>query len=508
MRSRCSTRRRRAAGTHGPSVINADDHPSPPESAGPPGRFVQVLVGELARFASTHGLGFDERCLLEHLLLVADHRSGAIAPFSLTDLARDLGLGPSGRRTVRGRLERLKNAGAVTWVSPNASRPGCLQVLVYSQLVHGGAADRRRGFVQLVPSALAELCRRHSLSPTASALILRLALQVDPRSHVVASSTAAALSAELAVGWGRLGPAFEELAAAGVIDWSPRRPLRVVAYDRVVRTASASRPNPATTARSEDGRAANPPKRAPVPAEARGPQDVLSRVQDPDLNPKTTPPVPPEPPAVDGPDGGGWGLVAEIESLLTGPQRQVLHEPCDRGPLTQLASELDRLLDGGWKPEELLAHVGAELPGSWRSPARILWARADKLPTAPPSPETLRATADAVRDRAEIQGARSYAANQAAVEFLEIDEIVARLAQCYSGEALAAALAVVAECRPGEDLARAVRCLGEPSALENSSPNVDDAYGRLGLQEERRRRRGASSTAPIALGELLAEGAE
>jgi len=185
--------------------------------------------------------------------------------------------------------------------------------------------------------------------------------------------------------------------------------------------------------------------------------------------------------------------------MLTEPQRQALHEPADRGRLAQLAAELARLLNGGWTCEELRAHVGAELPGSWRSPARILWARAQALPTAPPDPEALRAAADAVRIGTQIQAARCHASNQAAVEFLDAAEIVARLAQCYSGEVLAAAVAVVAECRPGEDVEQAVR------DVASSAHHGHDAHDGCGdpREAERGRRGSASSTGPVTLGRLL-----
>src|SRR5205807_2519717 len=90
---------------------------------------------------------------------------------------------------------------------------------------------------------------------------------------------------------------------------------------------------------------------------------------------------------------------------LTEPQRQALRTPADRGRLAQLGVELDRLLEGGWEPEALMAHVGAPLPGSWRSPARLLCARAQALPSEPPDPEALRAAEAAAENRRDGSGA-------------------------------------------------------------------------------------------------------
>ncbi|MFN2505468.1 MAG: hypothetical protein ABR540_14785 [Acidimicrobiales bacterium] len=514
-RTRCS-----AHGGHRPVSGCSPPQPNTPAggvaSPSPPlGRFVQVLTGEVARFAETHGLGFDDRSLLEHLLLAADHRSGAITPFSLTDLACDLGLGPSGRRTLRGRLERLSAAGAVSWVAPSSASPGRIEVLVYARLVHAGAADRRRGFVQIVPSALTALAQRYHLSPTATALLTRLLVQADPRTQTVMVTTATALARELALGWRRLSPALDELGRAASVEWSPGRPVRVLAYDSLVRTTPSS---PGTAARSDGDRAADASHRAPAAAISRGPQDVLPRVQDQDLKPKTTPPDPPRAPAVTGADQRGWGLVVDLEAQLTEAQRQALHQPADRGRLAQLATELGRLASGGWTADELLAHVGAELPGSWRSPARLLWARAQALPTAPPNPDDLRAAADAVRTASQIQAARAYAANQAAVGFLEAAEIVARLAECYSGEALEAALVVLAQCRPDDDVAGAVRHIAESSPPRWPSPHVgplcppypgDDPEAHSGEGEEGRgRRRAAGAAGPVEVGRLLADAGE
>jgi hypothetical protein len=504
MTRRCSAHgvRRPEQRCSGSPSAPADDVTPPP----PPGRFVQVMAGELARFADAHDLGFDDRSLLEHLLLAADHRSGMIAPFSLTDLARDLGLGPSGRRTLGGRLRRLEAVGAVTWA--RGGRSGRLEILVYGRLVHAGASDPRRGFVQIVPAALAELAGHHRLSPTATAALRRLLVQADARTHLVVATTSAALANTFGLGWRRLGPALEELAGAGVVEWGPGRPLRVLAYDRLVRSAAPA----SATARSGGDRAGHPPDRASKGAKSRGSQDVLPRGRDRDLNPKTTPPDPPEAQAVPGTDQRGWALVVDLEAKLTEPQRLALHQPADRGRLAQLATELSRLAGGGWASEELLAHVGAELPGSWRSPARLLWARAQALPTAPPNPEDLRAAADAARVASQIQAAQAYAANQAAVDFLEPAEIVARLAECYSGEALEAAVATLAQCRPDDDVAGAVRELGQSSPGRVSPdrglarpPHLGDDPATHGAPvDEMPIRRSAGSPGPVAVGGLLA----
>lgn len=448
----------------------------------PTGCFVQVLAGELAEFGDSCGLRFDERALLEHLLLRADHRNGLIEPFSVTELAAEMGLGPSGRRTLGGHLERLVSAGAVAWTR----RPGCLEVLAYSRLVHAGAKDTRRGFVQLVPSALTDHAREHSLSPTAVALLGRLLLEADPGTQTLQSTTAPALQALLRLGWRRLGPALAELAAAGSLVWSPGSVLRVLVYSQLVRIgAGGTRPGP--VARSQPDRASGSADRAAGPDKARGRLDPI-RDQDPDLG-KTTPPTPPLPPIGED-QGRGWRLLVRVEKTLTDAQRQGLRGPLDRAPLSHLIGELDRLLDGGWAPEALLADIAAALPNDWRSPARLLLARARALPSAPPDPEVLRAAADAARLAAEIEAARAHARSHAAVEFLDTEEIVAMLAGAYHGAALEAGLAVVAACRPAEGVKAPD---GGPVGPDSEVPG----------DNPRRRRAAPASGEPVALRELL-----
>ncbi|MGH9165319.1 MAG: hypothetical protein ACRDZW_07410, partial [Acidimicrobiales bacterium] len=79
------------------------------------GAFVQVLPGAVTAFCLEQGLDFDERALLEHLLDVANRETGVVAGCTASGLARDLGFGPSGRRTLTDRLDRLVAAGAIEW---------------------------------------------------------------------------------------------------------------------------------------------------------------------------------------------------------------------------------------------------------------------------------------------------------------------------------------------------------------------------------------------------------
>lgn len=477
-----STRCTAHAGRRTSTGCSGSAEPSPPPPDVPAGRFVQVLAGELANFANSCVLRFDERALLEHLLLRADHRNGLIEPFSVTELAAEMGLGPSGRRTLGGHLDRLVGAGAVTWTR----RPGRLEILVYPRLVHAGTKDGRRGFVQLLPSALADHAQEHGLSPTATALLVRLLLQADPATHTLRSTTPSALQELLGLGWRRLGPALAELAAAGSLMWSPGTALRVLVYGRLVRTGAADS-KPPRAARSQTNRAATAPDRAASRPKARDPLDPL-RAVDLQTEPKTTPPTPPLTPIGED-QGRGWGLLVRVETALTDAQRLVLREARDRAPLSHLIGELDRLLDGGWEPEALLADIAAALPNDWRSPARLLLARAKALPTTPPDPEVLRAAADGARLAAQIEAARAYARSHAAVEFLDAEEIVAMLASAYHGAALEAGVAVVAACRPGEGVKAPV---GASAGTDSETPD-----------DKPRPRRSEPSAGPVALGQLL-----
>jgi hypothetical protein len=138
-----------------------------------------------------------------------------------------------------------------------------------------------------------------------------------------------------------------------------------------------------------------------------------------------------------------------------------------------------------------MAHVGAPLPGSWRSPARLLCARAQALPSEPPDPEALRAAAAAAEREAAVVGARNHARNLVDVDFLGADEIVAMLAQAYSGDALQAAIAVVHAHRPEEE-APLVSTVGPKADGDGSGP--EDVSSRRG------RRTDATSAEPTAVG--------
>jgi hypothetical protein len=185
--------------------------------------------------------------------------------------------------------------------------------------------------------------------------------------------------------------------------------------------------------------------------------------------------------------------LVELEATLSESQREALQGPTDRGRLAQLRSELDRLLDGGWEPEALIAHVGAPLPGAWRSPARLLCARAQALPSQPPDLEALRAEAAAAERTADVVGARHHARNLVDVDFLDATEIVATLGQTYTGDALQAALAVVAAHRTAEYVP-AVSFIGATSTGDRLES--EDA-------PPRRRRTEATSAEPTTVGHSL-----
>lgn len=491
MRPRCSAPRPRLADRCGRSPAatphTTDTETCPAGVTVPEGRFVQVLAGELARFAAERTLSFDQRALLEHLLLVVDHRNARLEPFSLTTLASTLGLGPSGRRTLKGYLLQLQAVGAVSMTGLGTDGLGRLEVTAFSALVHRGSDDPRRGFVQLVPAALAELVGRHHLSPTASALLVRLLLLAAARSASVAVAGRRELGQLVGLGTARLERALDELLGAGLLAWPSGGKLLLVAYAQVVRAAPLSASS-ANAARSRTDRAASESKRAAGPPAARDPLDPL-RAEDFQTKPKTTPPTPPSTPVGDD-HGRGWGFLVKVEQTLTDAQRQALRTALDRAPLSHLVAELDRLLDGGWEPEALLADVAAALPSDWRSPARLLLARARALPTAPPDPEVLRAAADGARLAAQVEAACAFARNNAAVEYLGADEIVGLLARAYGGAALEAGIAVVAACRPGEGVRVPV---GRTDGTD--SEPVDE--------KPRQRRSEPPSPGPVAVGQLL-----
>lgn len=239
-----------------------------PAAAGPtaPGAFLQVLPGAVDAFCRERGLDFDERALLEHLVDSAERVTGVISDCTVTGLARALGLGPSGRRTTASRLDRLVAAAAIDWSRGSATEPGQIRILVHQDLVRKGRGDRRVGYVQVCPQALAEVAIGCALSATARALLRRLIIDVEHRSRTLSVSIRQ-LTARYGLGRRRMTAALEELADAGLIRRSTGD-IHVLVYERVVRTPSS--PPPMSTNRAAETPAtARLDRAAETPATAR-----------------------------------------------------------------------------------------------------------------------------------------------------------------------------------------------------------------------------------------------
>lgn len=260
-------------------------------------RHVSVLPDALRAFCAEAGLSFDERALLEHLLLEADWRSGELRGFTLTGLAADVGRGPSGRRTLAVRLDRLAAAGAVAWSPGAGGNPGRLVVLVYRQLVRV-ERDSRRGWVQLMPDALAGYAAGRALSADAIAVLRRLLVEVGWCAQA-RPGPLRELPTAWGLGWARMARALGELEAAGAVE---RRAgtLHVAAYGQLVRgapvlTTGGDRPQaapPDRAGRVADSRAAAAGSRAapgvlPPLTCVDKPLTLPAVVQDPERSPST-----------------------------------------------------------------------------------------------------------------------------------------------------------------------------------------------------------------------------
>ena len=319
----------------------AEDRPVRPLPG--PGAFVQVLPGAVTAFCLEHGLDFDERALLEHLLDVADRETGVVEDCTASGLARDLGFGPSGRRTLTDRLDRLVAAGAIDWEPTWGRDPGRIEILLYHRLVRGGRGDRRAGYVQVLPAAVAAAWARHHLSVTARALLRRLVADVDHRTHALPGSLRQ-LTARYGLSRQRLTKALDELAAAGLLRRLPDR-LELPAYTDLVRLAA-----PIDLAEARSNRAAAAPEsRAPRVENAR-PSSPLDGT-DQDLEPETTPA--PKPPAASSAQGQGGGctidhpdanLAALALALPEATHHELLADPAQAPGRQALRRRLDRLV--------------------------------------------------------------------------------------------------------------------------------------------------------------------
>jgi hypothetical protein len=225
---------------------------------------VRILRAEVATYCRAHGLDFDERDLLEHLLDVADWRTGAVPGFTLTGLAADLRYGPSRRRTLGEQLDRLAAAGAIDadWSAGGAGgRPGRMVVLVYAQLV-ALKGDARTGWVGVRPDALADYASGHGLSGDARALLRLLLVLVDPwRRSLDGRGT-------LGLGRRRRQRLLGELVDAGAVRCGPDC-LQVLVYEQLVEGA-----------RRIVGNGPAEPDRAEPMTRSRGADDQIARTSD------------------------------------------------------------------------------------------------------------------------------------------------------------------------------------------------------------------------------------
>lgn len=392
-----------------------------------------MLPEALDAYCREAGLRFDERCLLEHLLCAASHTTGRLGAVTLAGLAAQLGLGPSGRRTLRQRLERLAAAGALNWKPSRGDRPGTIEVLVYRRLVRAGRRSVPGRFVQVMPGAFDALVERRRLGPDARALLRRLALDVDPASHQLAT-TPTELAASLGITWRRLLAITEELVDAGILCWSKSpTTLTLTAYPAVVRLG--------------EGRAPGSRNRAPIPAKSRAPFSFPPHERSPD---QTLPPFPPATSALPSkPEGQGLELVTALGARLLPGEREALFRQSDRRCVAALANELDQRVGGGWPPEELLEALGGALPPDWQSPAAVMLSRARALGARPPAlvsedlaGELHVAQAEA-RRRQEATAARALARNWAGLH--EPPELLAELGGRFSAEAYREALEELVE---------------------------------------------------------------
>ncbi|HET7486512.1 MAG TPA: hypothetical protein VFJ85_01190 [Acidimicrobiales bacterium] len=357
-------------------LLPADDEAST-RSLRPPGTFVQVLPGAVSAFCAEHGLDFDERALLEHLLDTAEHGSGVVHDCTLSGLARDLGLGPSGRRTLAARLGRLVSAHAIDWEPSWGSEPGRIEVLVYPRLVRGGRGDRRVGYVQVLPGALAGARARHDLSATAGALLRRLVVDVDHRTHVLTGSLRQ-LTTRYGLGRLRLTNALDELAAAGLLRRHPER-LELPAYGDLVRLAAP--PADPCTPRS-DRAPAVPESRAPRVQNAR-PSSLLDG-KDQDLEPKT--PENTHAPIADLAQGQGPSLGNEARdsnlaalalALPEATHHELLADPAQAPGRQALRRRLERLVAAVGQADAV-ATVSRDWPKGVASPMALANSRAER----------------------------------------------------------------------------------------------------------------------------------
>lgn len=176
--------------------------------------FVQIVTSVLDALTDRYGWTFEERAFVEDLVLLANHETGAIAWASQSALADELGYGPSGRRTIAKRLDRLEAAGLVS-MERRGGHGTPVDVGALRARVCPGSADRAgRRFVQLIPQALDELCEGEVLSADARCALRRLVLEAG---HDTRAVKRARLARRWRIGPPRLDRILNELVDVGAV---------------------------------------------------------------------------------------------------------------------------------------------------------------------------------------------------------------------------------------------------------------------------------------------------
>ncbi|MGH9165942.1 MAG: hypothetical protein ACRDZW_10580, partial [Acidimicrobiales bacterium] len=231
----------------------------------------------------------------------------------------------------------------IEWEPTWGCDPGRIDILVYHRLVRGGRGDRRAGYVQVLPGAVAAAWARHHLSVTARALLRRLVADVDHRTHALTGSLRQ-LTARYGLSRQRLTKALDELAAADLLGRLPDR-IELRVYTDLVRLAA-----PVDLAEARSNRAAIAPESRAARVENARPSSPLDGT-DQDLEPETT--RAPEPATANSAQGqGGVGTIDDPDANLAAlalalppaTHHELLADPAQAPGRQALRRRLDRLV--------------------------------------------------------------------------------------------------------------------------------------------------------------------
>jgi len=387
-------------------------------------------------------------------------------------------------------IAELEEVGAVLWQPQAGGKSGMLLVTLYDELAAQGRRERDQFWVPIFPEPLDDFCTSRGLRFESRSVLLRLLLEADSRTGIVATTTTE-LAERAGVNRRRAKQLDSELC--GALQWRSHG-YWIAIYSSVVRVGTpgaGSRPaagRPRDAGRSSRAFAEGPSddraiQGGPSRDAGRSSREFAGVSRDPGRSASQTgrtsrdpgrssrgfptqpstylPSLPCDPPPearsepnAEGKEGissqpmAGSDFVAEL-SVLLGPHVGDLMKSRNMHSRQMLATRAAELLDHGWSRRELLDHLTERMQGV-ESVIAVALKRARDLSTDPPSAqsEQARERLEAEKRQRQMEQATTYGRRRAGLDLTD-DELEEDLVRVYGADSefLHAAVTAAKEAR-------------------------------------------------------------